>query len=895
MALPRLIECFQELDVIQEQIGILKIICHSFLPCVQVTDAEEKVFSRLMDQVCGLFDLALEDIQLYTQKGDRKSSLPLITDRLQSLVDLSEFLETCVCHMQTGNMPLEWSCLHSLPRGTIHFLRGAYGHCKVSGELYQELLSCLSVPLSNLFKKTHSLQVAFLRLLDNLRVSDPVTEQEVQEITQVCRGLFDVCQIVTSLDMKLMVTLWKAISKHAVGNKAHISQHLEVGDMVNHLCGEIQTGFVYLLQLLPRLDLEGRVLSQEDEKGFQKSLKILGFQMKILVMLVREFSDLLDRCEQQVYNLLLTLHRLLPPSLSAQQIDQKNLSEIQQHLTNATDVLIKAFLPNKVFIETLTGIEKVGALRDEDSFPDLQILLRVLDNLPQMEDRIQQLWVDHCLYPEDLERLSVIEVVFRTTARCSVEMGLPLYITDPSLTGKHEKSMTLYENCCTRVCGFLGSLTTKLFHKAEEVLLENILSHDLWCRLLAEDVWCFLVRYGSADLCRDQVNFLVELMKQSPPAFQPPSPLLSLTVRLIKCLAPEHQAELTQSLGASDDPVSLRVLASCVQGFSDPGLCQGVIHSVSEICSWLLREITTTEEYTQEDLHRLVLCLSCLCELLGQNDTIPLAVQPHVTSSITDTIGRLWKGIVASDWLNTSLSLQCLGKLILLSSYLLLSLDNDVLDKILTGMSSCVQQESSVHLHLTLVYFLRSFGKVRLPASPEQPQMLKRLSDLFVATLTSSDLFIYHHGLSAFTKFAEETLHEAVVPSCIEDQPGLQDCVVQFINKSPYTCSGELSRLDFLRIVPPCRIGVDMDSDSGVSDHQSGPSSKRPRLMENVNHRQVSQQLKTSVEELVGVLRETLSDLEAFTKSEDTDMTPQTWNNLEHIQTKIMDIMKEKG
>lgn len=48
-------------------------------------------------------------------------------------------------------------------------------------------------------------------------------------------------------------------------------------------------------------------------------------------------------------------------------------------------------------------------------------------------------------------------------------------------------------------------------------------------------------RYGSADLCRDQVNFLVELMKQSPPAFQPPSPLLSLTVRLIKCLAPEHQ------------------------------------------------------------------------------------------------------------------------------------------------------------------------------------------------------------------------------------------------------------------------------------------------------------------------------------------------------------------
>lgn len=35
-----------------------------------------------------------------------------------------------------------------------------------------------------------------------------------------------------------------------------------------------------------------------------------------------------------------------------------------------------------------------------------------------------------------------------------------------------------------------------------------------------------------------------------------------------------------------------------------------------------------------------------------------------------------------SDWLNASLSVLCLGKLILLSSYLLLSLENDVLDKV---------------------------------------------------------------------------------------------------------------------------------------------------------------------------------------------------------------------
>jgi hypothetical protein len=51
------------------------------------------------------------------------------------------------------------------------------------------------------------------------------------------------------------------------------------------------------------------VLSQGDEKGFQKSLKILGFQMKILVMLVREFADVIHSCEEQIYSLLIIFVR----------------------------------------------------------------------------------------------------------------------------------------------------------------------------------------------------------------------------------------------------------------------------------------------------------------------------------------------------------------------------------------------------------------------------------------------------------------------------------------------------------------------------------------------------------------------------------------------------------
>ncbi|XP_048778622.2 uncharacterized protein C1orf112-like isoform X2 [Ostrea edulis] len=883
-ALPRLVECFQEINVVQEQIGILKIICHSFLPCVEVIHAEEKLFSKIIDEVCQVFDRSLEDIYQSTQRADN-SSLPNITSGLEALVDLLEFLEICLSHVQNKHETLDWSHIHSLPRGTIHFLKGAYGHCKSSGEQYQSLLNYVSGPLSNLFKKTHSLQVTFLRLLDNVRLSDPVTEQDVQDLHLVCHGLFDVCRIVTSLDMKLVVTLWKSISKHAVSNKVHLGQRLQMGEMISHLCGEIQTGFTYLLQLIPQTDPDGMILSQGDEKGFQKSLKILGFQMKILVMLVREFADVIHDCEEQIYSVLITFLRLLPPSLSAQQMDLKHIDEIRHHLTNATDVLMKCLLSNRVFMESVTGIDKVGDLATEDSFPHLQIVLKVLDFLPQMPDDVQERWVNPTFYSEDTDRLSLIDVMFQTTAKCNIELSLPLILEDSTLIGKPERKVTLYENCCTRLCGFLGGISAKHFHKVEEVLLKNVLSCDLWCRLLAEDVWCFLVRYSSADLCRDHVTFLLELMKGCS-SYDHKSPGLSLIVRLIKCLAPEHQVELIQTLSCEEDPISLFILACSVQSFSDEN-CQNMVQTVSDKCAKILQEFTVTIEKTQQSLNRMLMSMSCLCEILSEYDANGLDVLSSVTMSITDSISRLWREMFVSDWTNSPLLELCLGKLILLSSHLTASLENEILYKILSVMSSLTQQECSLSLHLIMVSFLSSLGTVRLSVSPE-PQMLKKICDLFVKTLASHDPFIYHHGLSAFTKFAENTVHESVVPDCIDKQPKLQDCVVMFLNKTPYPPSNSSSRLQFLTSEPP-PARCDRNEITGQINE---PNNKRPRLLTDRNHSHCTLQLRTDMRDLVFMLRKTLSELEADT--ENSNMSPQTWHNLEKIHQKITD-MKENG
>ncbi|VDH93340.1 Hypothetical predicted protein [Mytilus galloprovincialis] len=51
-----------------------------------------------------------------------------------------------------------------------------------SSELYGELLVHVSEPLSALFRKAHSLQMAFLNLLDKLTVDGNVTDKDIDSV-----------------------------------------------------------------------------------------------------------------------------------------------------------------------------------------------------------------------------------------------------------------------------------------------------------------------------------------------------------------------------------------------------------------------------------------------------------------------------------------------------------------------------------------------------------------------------------------------------------------------------------------------------------------------------------------------------------------------------------------
>lgn len=55
----------------------------------------------------------------------------------------------------------------------------------------------------------------------------------------------------SSLDVKLVVSLWKAVSRLSGRHKHLLKDGLDVDAMVTYLCTEISKGYEYLLQLAP--------------------------------------------------------------------------------------------------------------------------------------------------------------------------------------------------------------------------------------------------------------------------------------------------------------------------------------------------------------------------------------------------------------------------------------------------------------------------------------------------------------------------------------------------------------------------------------------------------------------------------------------------------------------
>ncbi|KAL3870196.1 hypothetical protein ACJMK2_038277, partial [Sinanodonta woodiana] len=874
---------------------ILKTICLSFVPCLELSDLEEKVFSHITKQSCTIYDKILVNLHELTNEDSKSQPQQEISNLLLNLLEIIECYVVCIQQIQMGDNSVDISYIHSLPYCAIYMLKGTYQHCKESGDFYGDLLALITEPLSGLFKKAHALQGAFLSLIERVTADSGASEQDVEDLCFVCHGLFEVCQVVTELDVKLVVTVWKAITRFASQHKSLIKERLELGRMLVFICNEVETNLKYLFQLAPpETDNGDQVFSQGDEKTFQKSVKVLGFQMKIIVKLVQDFIDYLSDCEKQLFDLLVFIQKNMPPSLCAPKISVTHVEEMRRQLCTAMDPLLMVLVTNRRFRELCTQDKKqIGTESpdgsEENYLPHLLILLQVLNCLPVHPVDMVTKWIAPVVYPEDAPRDGVLTVVFKSVAKCHTELSLPVYMPGVMTRGKAQRSVSLYEHISTHVCGFIGSFPAKHFGCLEEVLLENLISRNPFCSLLATDVWCFLSRYGTADLCYNHVSFLLSVCTEVQ-SFHCPEfhNVLRLIRRLIKFLAAEHQTELYKKFPPREH---LSIWSDIPLGVFSQSLTRQIVEDLVNQALKDLHNFLNMSEKKIEDIYRVVTALRCLKNLYRIQEFVDKFVLSNMQLATAEKLQLLWLQITDLDPAISSILEICIALMLELFARLLRGLQNTEILKILQVIGHHLHTCSDA-MKLSVIDFLQQCGAIRFAPSPEQPQILRKIAVVFSTLLIDKNSLVLQKALKAFTTFAEETAHESIVPECMQLQSGLQDTVVAFLNRMVYP-SLSVSEVDYLKqqaekmTLSARQRSVELQErvteNASTATDPEQPSSKRKRT----DH----SELPSQYNQILSSLETSLKELQSL--KEITPLTGRVVEQLQSVQKAIEDIVKE--
>ncbi|KAK7095268.1 FIGNL1-interacting regulator of recombination and mitosis-like [Littorina saxatilis] len=837
-ALPRLITCLDNHNSHEEAVGILQILCQSFVPMVQQDELEERVFSKMSHQVCQLLDSIIEDLHQAATE-DQETDTQHLTQMLQCVVSVLRCVEECVKHM-AGLTNVHTCHVRSLVICTLHVLKGSYTHCRESSDLYTDSLPLLSDSLSCVFRAAHSLQMSLLNVVEKLTTAPTNSKQDVHDIAQVCEGLFTLCRLVACLDLKLTISLWKALSKLAGTQAGVYHQQIDLSGMMCYLCEEIDTGVTQLLQSAPPAnDQDEMTLSQGDERVFLKSLRILNFQMKVLVALVRDFHEYFNDCVSNIHKLLLRLNGVLPPNLSAPRLQGKHEQELRQQLCHATQPVLSHLVNNASFSHSM--LDKLGG-EDQETFAHLLLQVMVLDEVSQASVDVVAHWLGKSsCSPGSEPGSNLLSAIFSSLNSCHVELCLPVFLPGPPCEGKPQRTVSLYQYVVEHVCGFIASCPAKLFHIIEEGLLDALLGPNPISSQAAADCWCFLARYGTAALCWQHAQYLLSLVLQvhrSAPHSSSNSALTSLLCRLVKFLTPQHQRELLSLVPPrSNVRVWSVVGVSAVSGAVSGDLSHGLLSA----CLQSLHTFSQSSHPSLMDAAAVIPPLQCIHSIVS-NTTTAGQVSPQEGAQVLDVVSALWRVIplehpfTASSGGDADVRDCYLAALLSLTSDVMDQLDTKLLLQVLVMAHRLLTTTSSHHLCAAVLHLMQALGPLKFPPSFEQGQILRKISELFSAGLAHKSASVQYAALEAFTRFAEHTVYEDVVPECLAQHEALQDKVAAFLQKVPYPVGDGFDTVQYLReqqrgffnrtVISPGRATVPENQ----PDNTSQPQCKRQRL-----------------------------------------------------------------
>nr|XP_014126214.1 uncharacterized protein C1orf112 homolog [Zonotrichia albicollis] len=766
--LPRLLSMYAESEDWTEHIRILRILTEMFLPHISLEDVEQSFFSKVLPKTLQFFDNLMCEL-CSKAKGLTSQSTELcstVRNLLQVVVQLLETLTGCVRWLCSAR-ELSLRSIRSLPSSLLRVLKSTFTHCKDSESVYYGHLHLISDLLQSVFKETYSLQKQLMELVDLISIDSASTEDDITYMVSVIHTVLEICSVISNMDHALHANTWKFIIKQSLKHHSLLQGHLKHSDILSGLCKDILLSFDSCLQLAEQMKVS-EVQEGTDFRLFQKTVKLCRFFANSLVHYTKEFRVCLSDSCSQLHQLFLQIYSKFPPSLYAPEILEVHQDEISQVFLVALDPLITQLLPFSPFMEQVLS-ENLG-LPPEQQLPQCLLLLTIMDKLSSQPEEVQTLW-------NTGKSLSLLSALFLSFQQCCVELSLPVCLPQVLSPGQPAVPISLYHYVCVHLCSFIASTLPSHFPQLEHALLEAVLGSSMITSLLAMDSWCFLARYGTAELCAHHVNVIAHLVKAWPSDCCQAPALAVLLRRMLFLMAPEHQVEFAHEFPPEEvenlavwQHVSLRALSADLRAQVLSQLCSAGLQRCRQ---WLS---------SGRALGGLPPVNTALSALLAACSSADATLEAELQTSVLGMLTQFWSFLQAKQVSDEPCLQKTLCLLLHLLEVFIQALDAQLMTQVFALQSSLLQLHPPDHVRLAMLDFLSSMGKVFIPQEAQR-QVVPQLSCLFASLLADQTWLIHQHALEAFTRFAEETRHEDVVPWCLNSEEA-KNKVVNFLDKT---------------------------------------------------------------------------------------------------------------
>ncbi|XP_055964555.1 FIGNL1-interacting regulator of recombination and mitosis [Sorex fumeus] len=777
---------FQEADDWAEHIRILKTAIDMFVPHVDRQMLEESFFSQVLPKTVKLFDDMMCELTSQA-KGLSSQNLEIQTtlrNILQTMVQLLGALTGCVQHVCATQESVVLEHIHSLPSSVLRVIKSTFVHCKNSESVYSGRLHLVSDLLQALFKEAYSLQKQLLELLDMVCVEPGADDNDgTVGMVLVIHSLLDICSVISGMDHAFHANTWKFIIKQSLKHQSVLKSQLEHRAIVTSLCEDMLSAFHSCLQLAEQMaqatapveDGATAVRENADYKLFQKTLKLCRFFANSLLHYTKEFLPFLADSCYVLHRLYLQIHSKFPPSLYAPSISRAQQDEVAATFLVTLDALLGQLLPFQPFVQTV--LDSTSGLPAELQLPHCLLLVVLMDKLPSQPEAVQGLW---CGPPPDSEttaRPALVRALFCSFERCSGELSLPVHMQGAEGQGQPEAAVTLYQHVCVHLCAFIASSHSSFFPTLDAALLAAVLGTQMIAALLAVDAWCFLARFGTAELCAHHVTVVAHLVRSCPGPCHQLASLSLLLQRLLFFMTPAQQARFVQQFPpweAENWPlwqhVSFRAFSAELRRDAAVALSQA---GVLQCRQWLGGRRTLAELDT---LDAALSALLAVCSSAGD------ALDAGQQAAVVEVGSQLWTCLSSQQVMGHPRGQHTLGLLLPLLGLFIPKLDLQLISRVLTAQAVLLRLAPPDHVRLAVPDFVSSLGRLVIPEDA-QDLILPGLAAVLALLLADGPWLLEQQALEAFTRFAEGTSHEEVVPQCLRAE-GMKARVVAFLEKS---------------------------------------------------------------------------------------------------------------